>query len=62
MSTPPPAKGRRRNGSARPSSFRLDAFPDEIASLVVDHLPLCAMARLALTHSDWADRVQRSLH
>ena len=62
MSTTPPAKGRRRNGSAPPSSFPLGAFPDEIASLVVDHLPLCAMARLALTHSDWADRVQRSLH
>lgn len=62
MSNAQPAKGRRRSGSAHPSGFRLDALPDEIASLVVDHLPLCAMARLALTHRDWADRVQRSLH
>lgn len=62
MSNAQPAKGRRRSGGAQQSVFRLDALPKEIASLVVDHLPLCAMARLALTHTDWADRVQRSLH
>jgi hypothetical protein len=62
MSNAPPAKGRRRSGSAQPLGFRLDTLPEEIASLVVDHLPLCAMARLALTHTDWAERVQRSLH
>ena len=34
---------------------------DVVQSLIVEQMPLRTMARLALTHADWAARVQRSL-
>ena len=50
---------KRLRASAAP--FPLADLPDELQSLIVDHMPLRSMARLALTHADWAERVQRSL-
>ena len=43
------------------SGFRIADLPYEQQSLIVEQMPLRTMARLALTHADWAARVQRSL-
>ena len=43
------------------SGFRIADLPYEQQSLIVEQMPLRTMARLALTHADWAAMVQRSL-
>ena len=43
------------------SGFRIADLPYEQQSLIVEQMPLRTMARLALTHADWAAVVQRSL-
>ena len=58
------AKRARRSAPApcgAPAVFRIADLPDELQSLIVEQTPLRTMARLALTHADWAARVQRSL-
>ena len=44
-----------------PAAFRILDLPFELQSLIVEQMPLRTMARLALTHADWAAMVQRSL-
>ena len=44
-----------------PAVFRIADLPYEQQSLIVEQMPLRTMARLALTHADWAAMVQRSL-
>ena len=44
-----------------PAVFRIADFPYELQSLIVEQMSLRTMARLALTHADWAAMVQRSL-
>ena len=41
------------------SGFRIADLPYEQQSLIVEQMPLRTMARLALTHADWAAMVQR---
>ena len=43
------------------SSFRIADLPFELRSIVIDQMPLRTMARLGLTHADWAAMVQRNL-
>ena len=58
------AKRARRSAPApcgAPAVFRILDLPYELQSLIVEQMPLRTMARLALTHADWAAMVQRSL-
>ena len=58
------AKRARRSAPATcgaPAVFRILDLPYELQSLIVEQMPLRTMARLALTHADWAAMVQRSL-
>ena len=55
------AKRSRASATPTVAPFPLAELPDELQSLIVEHMPLRSMARLALTHADWAERVQRSL-
>ena len=58
------AKRARRSAPApcgAPAVFRILDLPFELQSLIVEQMPLRTMARLALTHADWAAMVQRSL-
>jgi hypothetical protein len=48
-------------GAAAAAAFRILDLPLELQSLIVEQMPLRTMARLALTHADWAAMVQRSL-
>ena len=59
------AKRARRSAPApcdvAPAVFRIADLPYELQSLIVEQMPLRTMARLALTHADWAAMVQCSL-
>ena len=58
------AKRARRSAPAprgAPAVFRILDLPYELQSLIVEQMPLRTMARLALTHADWAAMVQCSL-
>ena len=48
-------------GATAAAAFRILDLPLELQSLIVEQMPLRTMARLALTHADWAAMVQRSL-
>ena len=48
-------------GATAAAAFRIHDLPFELQSLIVEQMPLRTMARLALTHADWAAMVQRSL-
>ena len=47
--------------TGRTPTFRLDALPAELSSIVLDCLPCEALARLALTNREWAAHVASML-
>jgi hypothetical protein len=60
-STTKRARGSASAPCGAPAVFRILDLPYELQSLIVEQMPLRTMARLALTHADWAAMVQRSL-
>ena len=56
-----PARGGSASSGVPAAAFRILDLPFELQSLIVEQMPLRTMARLALTHADWAAMVQRSL-